>query len=237
MKNLIVKLADFEGPIELAWALIQKNEINISDISLKELIEQIQSALVDKNCHLDLAAESIGHAGNLLWIKSRSLLPKTHVENDEDPSVLQVALLEKLVEYCRFKDAAARLSLKEEKTKESFFRPFSISVDTKKSLGLDHVSLFELSSIFQTVIEKAIDIKGVIEEEEWTVGDKMKMLKKALTESGRIPLEDFFTIPYNKLEIIVFFLAILELMKLGELRIIKEPTTRKIELIPHEKRN
>ena len=239
MDTVILKLPGFEGPIELLFALVQKNEIAICDLNLSALIEQMTCVIDQTVSRLDLGAESMCHASNLLWIKSRALLPKEAFQllPEEDPSNLQLALLERLVEYCRFKDAASYLSLKEEKAKESFPRPFGGAEGVKKPLGIEHVSLAELAAIFQGVLEKAEEHGGTIEEEKWRVADKMEIILSRLANSDQVPLEEIFLPEYSKLEIIVFFLAILELMKLNEIRVMRITATQSMVITPYGKRN
>lgn len=224
MDTVTIKLPAFEGPIELLFALVQKNEVNVCSLDLKALVDQLATALGGSDDHLDLGAESIAHASNLLWIKSRSLLPKAEVEAMvvEDPSNLQMAMLQKLVEYCRFKDAASHLSLREEKAKESFLRPFTTIEGIKKPLGIEHVSLSELAIVFQGVLDRAKGTLGTIEEEEWRVSDKMQQVREALDLQGTVPFEVLFSTDCTKLELIVLFLAVLELMKLNEIRVQKK---------------
>ena len=224
MDTFQIKLPGFEGPIELLWALVQKSEVNVCDLNLNNLVEQIASALSCTSDHLDMGAESIAHASNLLWVKSRTLLPKAEVAAmaEDDPSSLQLAMLQKLVEYCRFKDAASHLSLREEKAKESFLRPFTSIEGIKKPLGIEHVSLSELAAVFQCVLEKAKGGVGVVEEEEWRVSDKMGQIRNALKNAGSIPFETLFSEECTRPELIVLFLAVLELMKLNEIRVQKK---------------
>lgn len=233
MDTVTIKLPEFEGPIELLWALVQKNEVNVCNLDLKNLVEQMVSALGCTEDHLDMGAESIAHASNLLWIKSRTLLPKAEVEAmiAEDPSNLQMAMLQKLVEYCRFKDAASHLSLREEKAKESFLRPYTAIEGIKKPLGIEHVSLSELAAVFQGVLDKAKGTLGTIEEEEWRVSDKMKQVRAALENQGSIPFDILFSAECSKLELIVLFLAVLELMKLNEIRVQKK--TNQMVVVPY----
>ncbi len=236
MDTVTIKSAEFEGPIELLWALVQKNEVNVCNLDLKDLVEQLAGALGGSEDHLDLGAESIAHASNLLWIKSRMLLPKTEAEEmiAEDPSNLQMAMLQKLVEYCRFKDAASHLSLREEKAKESFLRP-SFQLEVKKPLGIEHVSLSELAIVFQSVLDKAKGTLGTIEEEEWRVSDKMQAVRKTLKQEGSIDFEALFSEECTKLELIVIFLAVLELMKLNEIRVQKQ--INQMVVVPYGERN
>lgn len=228
MDSVSLRLPQFQGPLELLAVLVQKDEIDICSLSLKNLIDQIV-AVVD----LELAAESLGYAGHLLWIKSRALLPnreeESFLEGEYEPRIL----LEKLVEYCRFKEAAKGLSLMEARASESYFRPLLSGEGFKKPLGIEHVSLEELAKTFQVVLEKAKEHRGVIEEEEWRISDKMIFIRNALLDENTLPFESLFSVKCSKEELIVFFLAVLELMKLNEIRVVKKQ--EQMTIIPYEK--
>lgn len=233
MESVVLKLPEFEGPLELLFALVQKKELDICDLELNKLVGQI----VDNGWgSLDLGAESIGHAGSLLWIKSRALLPKSGDESEiiEGPESLSVALLEKLVEYCRFKDAASHLALREIKEQETFFRPTVVPEGLKKKLGIEHVSLVELAAIFQDVLAKSKTNFGTIREEEWRVSDKIQFLREMLKDEAAIPIEQLFSPDQTKLEVIVLFLAILELMKMSAIRVVKSLETKNIVIVAYE---
>lgn len=231
MESVTLKLPQFEGPLELLSALVQKDEIDICTLALKDLIDQI-AGIHD----LELGAESLGLAGSLLWIKSRALLPKNEgdacPENEmHEPFIL----LEKLVEYCRFKEAAGQLSLREERSSESFFRPYVSADGFKKPLGIEHVSLEELAKVFQIVLEKAKEHRGLIEEEEWRISDKMASLRNRIQTCENILFEELFSHECSREELIVLFLAVLELMKLGEIRVVRKAS--KLVIIPYAKRD
>lgn len=231
METVTLKLPQFEGPLELLSALVQKDEIDICSLVLKDLMDQIAGIL-----DLELGAESLGLAGSLLWIKSRALLPKNECENlPENESNEPFILLERLVEYCRFKEAAGLLSLREERAAESFFRPFVSTEGFKKPLGIEHVSLDELAKVFQVVLEKAKEHRGLIEEEEWRIADKIAFIRKEVQACENILFEELFMHESSREELIVLFLAILELMKLGEIRVVKKAS--KLMIIPYAKRD
>lgn len=229
METITLKLPQFEGPLELLSALVQKEEIDICSLLLKDLMDQIAGKL-----DLEVGAESLGLAGSLLWMKSRALLPKktceTSFENEANEPLM---LLEKLVEYCRFKEAAGLLSLKEEKAAESFFRPFLIGESLKKPFGIEHVSLEELAKVFQSLLERSKEYRGVIEEEEWRVSDKLALIRAKVETCKNIFFEELFSLECSKEELIVLFLAILELMKLGEVRVVRKDS----KLVVHAKRD
>jgi segregation and condensation protein A len=223
MRTIALKLSQFEGPLELLCALVKKEELALSDIEISLIVAQIRQKL-DMTLDLDLGAESISQIGNLLWMKSRSLLPEDASKNlveDEIPE-LEISFLEQLVDYCRFKTAAQKLALFEEKASLSYIRQQRLPDSIKKPLGIEHLSLSDFASIFQKVIHTLRADKELIAEEEWRISDKMDFIRNQFKNQKKIPFELLFSLHYPKPELIVFFLAVLELMKLGEIRITKK---------------
>lgn len=218
---LTLKLPQFEGPLDLLHALVQKEEIDIYSLELHLLVQQILQ--VASSSMLEQGAESMGYAGHLLWVKSKALLPKDEQTEcfAEEESDFRLPFFEQLVEYCKFKEAARHLSEREEKAQEAYMR-HALHPDLKKPLGIEHLSLNDLAALFQEVLVKAKDSRGVIEEEEWRVADKIGFLRTSLKDYKKIAFELIFSSDHSKLEMIVLFLAILEMIKLGEIGVMKE---------------
>lgn len=226
MEHLFLKLNNFQGPFDLLFQLIQKKELNIAELALAKITDQfLEMYEKQRKMSLDEGAEALGYSATLLYLKSRNLLPKEEqIEDDktleEDP---HFDIIHHLIDYCKFKEAAKLLSLKEEQAKNSFLRG-SKTLDEiyNKPLGLEHISLETLAASFQEAIAKASSRKGVIEEEDWKVSDKIKELRRVLILENKIPLTSLFHIEQSKGELIALFLALLELMKLGEIWVVKE---------------
>lgn len=208
----------FEGPLVLLLQLLQKNEIDIWDISIQRILlqyldrkQQLQS--------METGAEFIGSTALLLLMKSKRLLPK-HEISEEEAAFLDAnfEIIHQLLDYCRFKDAAKQLLEREQAQSAYHHRgQQSHAWEEKRASGIEHLSLQEIADIFQQVLNKATSKKGVIAEEEWRVFDKISMFRKLFTVQKRAPFEDFFSREQSKEELIVTFLACLELMKVGEL--------------------
>lgn len=233
MDTLTIKIPQFEGPLELLATLALKAEVEVSGIEIKHLMQQILSKLDFSRSNINISAESMSFATQLLWLKSRSLLPNDElpIEMGEDSSDFRVSYLEHLVEYCLYKEAARHLNTREDKAQESFTRMSSLGEPPKRPLGIEHVSLSEFAVLFQQVLQKAEEKKGTIHEEEYRVSDKLEWIRLELKETKQIPFHQLFSPDYPKLELIVFFLAILELMKLGEILVVKDTNTQVITII------
>lgn len=213
------RLSNFEGPLEFLLHLIQKEEMDIYEVPLNRLIEQFQKCEIHT---LDSGAEFLGNASFLLWLKSKTLLPKH--EQDPTPEELELdprfEIIHQLLEYCRFKQAAKEIALLEQK-QGSFYLRGGESAGPKKPLGIDHLSIDDLAQYFSQALAKSAPRTGVIEEEEWKVSDKLAWLAELLEKMEKVPFSFLFSEKIGRIEMIVTFLAILELMKMGRLKAIR----------------
>lgn len=226
MKKLdpeIFTLENFEGPLDFLLHLVQKNEIDIYDIRLQKITEQFIQRLGTASPGIDNGAEFIGLTASLMWLKSRMLLPKH--EQAIDPEELEqdprFEIIHQLIEYCRFKDASKELIAREQRQNAFYSRGLD-APDIKKNLGIEHLTLEDLAGLFQQVLAKASSQTREIHEEKWLVSDKIVWIRKRLKAEKEILFEVLFTPELSKEELIVIFLAVLELMKLGEARVVKD---------------
>jgi segregation and condensation protein A len=230
-----VKLEVFEGPLDLLLYLIKKDEVDIYDISLERITGQyLEFMEAFKALDLEVAGEFVVMAANLIYLKSRALLP-AHVQppdeeaEEEDP---RWDLIRQLVEYKKFKDAAAQLSQRELEQSNLFGRlPETGDVAPERPLG--DVSVFDLINAFNKVLKriatKSEDLREIFEE-NYTVSDKIDLIMK-MTSSG-VPLKfsELFAQAASRTEIVVTFLALLELIRVKQLRCVQEEPFAEIEL-------
>jgi segregation and condensation protein A len=230
-----VKLEVFEGPLDLLLYLIKKDEIDIYDISIARITEQyLEFMEAFKVLDLEVAGEFVVMAANLIYLKSRSLLP-VHVQppeeeaEEDDP---RWDLIRQLVEYKKFKDAAAQLSQREVEQSNLFSR-MPDSPDQLAERPLGEVSVFDLINAFNKVLKRigdqSEDLREIFEE-NFTVSDKIDLIMK-LTASG-VPLKftELFASAASRSEIVVTFLALLELVRLKQLRLAQDGAFGEIEL-------
>ncbi len=215
-----VQLEVFEGPLDLLLYLIKRDEIDIYDIPIDRITQQYMDTLdLMKLLDLDIAGEFVLMAATLMYIKSRLLLPVEEQppleEEEEDP---RLDLVRQLLEYKRFKEVAENLGQKELLQNQLFSR-----VATREGIGLEpnalDVSLFDLISAFSSVLKK-IEGEGLREvyQDVYTVADKMLMIRGLLQEKGKVTFQELFVGTASKGEVVATFLALLELMRLKELR-------------------
>jgi segregation and condensation protein A len=229
-------LANFEGSLDFLLCLIQKEEIEIYDVPIQELIQQFLVQLTQEEEGLEKGAEFIGTAAYLVWLKSKTLLPQNEQLQSEEELVEdpRFEIIHHLIDYCRFKQAAKELASRQEKQQACYFRGVDVP-EWKKPLGIDHVSLDELSHLFKEMMSRAAQAKPQIQEESWRVCDKIRFLRRGLQERSSFLLAELFSPQQSRPEIIVIFLAILELMKIGELAVGREQSSASLWIFAKEK--
>ncbi|NDI16686.1 MAG: chromosome segregation protein ScpA [Verrucomicrobia bacterium] len=218
---LRVELSAFTGPLDLLLHLIKEQEMDIYDIRLEKLTEQYLSRL-DKmrEENLSVAGEFLVMAATLVYLKSRSLLPvqdrlPEDVE-DEDP---KWELIRQLIEYRKFKEAAGQLGDREALHSRIFGRTPERVVAPAALQGPGQVSMFDLVWAFQKILRNVEDRAraGRFQDEEFTVGQKIEFLLDRMTPGGEVIFEDLFRTASSRGEVVVTFLALLELIRLQQL--------------------
>ncbi len=231
-----VKLEVFEGPLDLLLYLIKKDEVDIYDISLERITAQYLEFMdAFKVLDLELAGEFVVMAANLIYLKSRALLPASvqppeEEADEEDP---RWDLIRQLVEYKKFKDAAANLSIRELEQSNLFARMPDSAEAAQPERPLGDVSVFDLINAFNNILKriatKSEDLREIFEE-NFTVSDKIDFIMK-MTSSG-VPLKftELFASAASRAEIVITFLALLELVRLKQLKCVQPEVFGEIEL-------
>ncbi|MCX6934661.1 MAG: segregation/condensation protein A, partial [Verrucomicrobia bacterium] len=218
---LRVELSAFTGPLDLLLHLIKEQEMDIYDIRLEKLTEQYLARL-DKmrDENLAVAGEFLVMAATLLYLKSRSLLPvqdrPPEDMEDEDP---KWELIRQLIEYRKFKEAAGQLGDREALHSRIFGRtPERISAPTALQ-GPGQVSMFDLVWAFQKILRNVEDRAraGKYTDEEFTVSQQIEFLLDQLPPNAEVFFEDLFRTMSSRGEVVVTFLALLELIRLQQL--------------------
>jgi segregation and condensation protein A len=219
-----VQLEIFEGPLDLLLHLIKKNEVSITDIPIATITEQYLATLeLMQNLNLDVAGEFLVMAATLIHIKSRMLLPPSEeADEEEEGADPRAELVRRLIEYARFKDAAAQLEQREMLTRDVFARS-AAPVEEAAFPGFREVSVFELLSALRRVLERLPkDNVHEVTLDKITVREKMTLLLDTLRAQGQVLFEALFSEAKSRMEIIVTFLAMLELVKVRAVRIFQE---------------
>jgi len=230
-----VKLEVFEGPLDLLLYLIKQDEIDIYDISLERITSQYLEYLqAFKELNIELAGEFIVMAANLIYLKSRSLLPVDQQPPDEeaeedDP---RWELIRQLVEYKKFKEAAAALGQREA-LQSSVFARMAESTEPPAERPLGEVSIFDLINAFSNVLKriasKSEDLREIFAE-NFSVSDKIDLIMKMIGSGVPLKFTELFSGAASRSEIVVTFLALLELVRLKQVRCVQEGPFGDIEL-------
>jgi segregation and condensation protein A len=227
-KDYKVKLEIFEGPLDLLLYLIKKDEIDIYDVSIGRITKQYLDYInTFKMLNIEVASEFIVMAANLMYIKSRELLPQTQQPPDEDADEEDPRweLIRQLVEYKKFKDVASFLGTQEVKADEFFATtPELPDLSAPAPEVAGQVGIFDLIRAFQKVLkrfENTTDIREIVSD-RYSVADKIEHLLEAIPMGGRVRFDSLFNSAASRVEVIVTFLAMLELMKLNHLMVEQE---------------
>ncbi|MBI4483962.1 MAG: segregation/condensation protein A [Acidobacteria bacterium] len=220
-----VKLEVFEGPLDLLLYLIKREEINIYDIPIARITDQYLRYLeLMKDLNIDLAAEFLVLAATLIYIKSKMLLPaepKPTTEDglpEEDP---RKELVEQLLEHQRFKEAAQMLYERETVESATWSQPHSEVLDEEK--GLISVTVFDLIAAFRDVVKRFEERALLqVQADEVSLEEKIAELRALLLLHRSLKFSTFFERAPSRAHLVVTFLALLELARLRELRMIQE---------------
>lgn len=213
-----VKLEIFEGPLDLLLHLIKQNELDIYNIPIALIAEQYIKYLdLMKALNLDVAGEFLVMASTLTLIKSNMLLPSPEVEEEEKGEDPREELVERLLEYKRFKELALELKEKELAEREIFTKGGVADEDSVRK-GQDiwvDASIFDLLNALKGLLETlSEDETKEIFIDEITVSEKINFIMERLEGKDFLSFELLFSHFRNKIEVIVTFLALLELMRL-----------------------
>ncbi|MCI6590160.1 MAG: segregation/condensation protein A [Lentisphaeraceae bacterium] len=226
-----VSLEAFEGPLDLLLHLIRKEEVDIYDIPIGRIASQYLAYLEQmRSLDINVAGEFVVMAATLMVIKSRMLLPQEVPAEGEDAEAEELDprldLVRQLVEYKRFKEAAERFGVLEVWRGAMFGRGEAGAPGAEMAEGaarkLGDIGLEELMKAFRAVLERAKETVsfGHLKLHRWSVPDKMSGLLSRLSvaEGGRLRFGELFTEGAAKGEIIVTFVALLELLRLRHVR-------------------
>lgn len=222
MSEYKVKFEVFEGPLDLLLYLIKKEEVDIYEVNLTRLAEQfIEYIELMRELDLDVAGEFLVMAATLMYIKSRELLPvdqRAEAQDDDEGEDPRWELIRQLVAYKKFKDAAARLQELEARQEAIFPRAPAPPQIEAPPPPRPEVSIFDLLSAVNEVLKRfsaRTDLRDVFDD-RWTISDKISHILRVLAERGRAFFSELFAGAASRTEVVVTFLALLELIRLKQ---------------------
>lgn len=216
-----VRLPLFEGPLDLLLHLIQKNELDITAISLALVADQFIAHLQTiSSVRADIIADFLVVAAKLLLIKSRLLLPKPPAAEDDDEEDPAEQLAQRLREYKRYKQAAGHLRDLEAAGRHCYVRvapppPMETRIDWES------ISLDELIAALQRVLEKEEELQpagALVSPRKVTVREKIEWIQQLLRDSRQVPFQRVVGQAGGRIDIVVSLWAVLEMIKRGQLR-------------------
>jgi len=237
MAEYKVKFEVFEGPLDLLLYLIKKEEVDIYEVNLTKLATQfIEYIELMREFDLEIAGEFLVMASTLMYIKSRELLPvdqQVQVEGEDEGVDPRWELIRQLVEYKKFKDAAAQLQGLEERQEGIFPRvPGKLEFENALPAARPGVSIFDLLNAVTGILKRfsTRDDRRDIFEDKWTVSEKIETILRIIAERGRALFSELFEGVTSRSEIVVTFLALLELIRLRQLACTQTAEFGEIEL-------
>jgi len=230
-----VKLEVFEGPLDLLLYLIKRDEIDIYEISIGRITRQYLEYLqAFKELKIDVAGEFVVMAANLIYLKSRSLLPldQQPPEEDADEDDPRWDLIRQLIEYKKFKEAAVQLHDRALEQERIFIRDGGSAPISDTPLPLHEVGIFQLIHAFQEVI-KRVEAREDLREifgERFSVSEKIEKILESVANGASVRFSDLFGQIVSRVEIVVTFLALLELIRLNQVRALQQKMFDEIEI-------
>ncbi len=230
-----IKLEEFEGPLELLLHLIKKNEINVYDIPIALITEQYLHTLgLMQSLNLAIAGEFLVMAATLILIKSKLLLPVPDLDDEEDDP--RSDLVSRLLEYQQFKDAAEALEERETLWRNIYGRgPVPGPELEPEEIPIADLGLYDLLDALNRLLERRPDpIVMQMTTEVLTVKEKMQLILEQIDPVDSLLFEELFAEIYTRHAIVVTFLALLEVIRLGLIRVMQGESCGPLRLIKTE---
>ncbi|MCL4233220.1 MAG: segregation/condensation protein A [Deltaproteobacteria bacterium] len=236
MDEYRIHIESFEGPLDLLLHLVRKNEYEIFDIPMAQITRQYLDFLdLMKELNIDIAGEYLVMAATLAKIKSAMLLPRPEIEDGEQGPDPREELARQLLEYARYREAAAEIGDRPMLGRDVFARKFPSPdlEEARQTPGYLEVQMSELLDAFREVLKRVpLDQRiHYIAPDRWSIRERMTQLTELLAAKGSVIFEQLFDEKTTKSEMITTFLALLELMKLRLVRVFQESRLASIHIV------
>ncbi|MBK9215381.1 MAG: segregation/condensation protein A [Chloracidobacterium sp.] len=222
--ELQIKIGDFAGPLDLLLYVIRQEQANIFDIPIARITEKyLEYIRLMKRLDIAVAADFLVMAATLIEIKSKMLLPRDpKAEEDEEFEDPRQELVDRLLEYEKFKSAAGMLHERGEIEQATFTRG---TIETDGDIGEVDATVFDLLKIFQQIATRHADeVKMEIEREEISLADMIKTLKRRILDDGELSLLKFFDEMHTRRELVTAFIAVLEIVRAENVKLLQKST-------------
>jgi segregation and condensation protein A len=228
------KLPRFEGPLDLLLHLIKRDEIDIYDIPIAHITRQyLQFIEIMRMLDLDVAGEFLVMAATLMRIKAKMLLPLPRSDEEEEEGDPREELVQRLLEYRLYKEASGTLKSQEALRRSIFERGMVPTEDDAGPLPLAPATLFDLLEALNRVMSRRPEqAVYAVQTEVWDIEDKMSLIARTVAEDGRLNFSALMSQARARMEIVVTFMALLELVKLGTVRVVQDDNFADILILP-----
>ncbi len=236
-----VQLKNFEGPLDLLLFFIKRDELEIYDIPISYITEQFMEYInLLEELDLDVASEFILMASTLMSIKAKMMLPREEDEFEElDENDPRYELVQKLLEYKRYKEMAEKMADLDDEMKKKYTRGFLEEDEVEKQASgeaLTDVTLFDLISAFQNVLQeiKRNNVIHHVEKVQFTIEQQAEFVLDRLQKRGRSSFSELCSVLKSREALVVTFLAVLEMIKEQQINLFIEskPTDFYLDLKP-----
>ena len=237
--NYKIHLDNFEGPLDLLLYFIRKDELDIYDIPIAKITKDFIGIIEEwKRLNLLVAGEFIVMASTLMRIKAKMMIPRPELNEEGDIIDPRVELVQQLIDYKRYRNAAEVLNNMSEKRKEYIPRQFQQEItdlDGDYTFFLKDVTLYELAKVFKNVLEnRPVVSQFELNREPIRLDKQKELILKYFDGEGRLNFTILLRDLQTRLEIIVTFLAVLDLIKEGNCILKQSKIFGEIELIYHK---
>jgi segregation and condensation protein A len=222
--ELQLKIGQFAGPLDLLLYLIRQEQANVFDIPISTITDEyLKYIRLMKSLDISVAADFLVMAAQLIEIKSRMLLPRDPLaENEEELEDPRQELVDRLLEYERYKSAAQMLYEKSTIEQAVFHRG---AIESDENNAEISATVFDLITVFQKVLARQKDeIQMEIHREEISLADMIKTLKKRIYEHGELNLLTFFEEMHTRRELVTAFIAVLEIVRTESVKLVQRAT-------------
>src|SRR6267142_1563504 len=221
--QLKITMGDFEGPLDLLLYLIRQEQVNIYDIPIARITDEYLRYLnLMQELDLTVAGDFLVMAAQLIELKSRMLLPRDPLAEEEEVLDPRAELVNRLLEHEKFK-AAAEMLWSRATVERAVFKRAEIETDTNNPEV--SVGLFDLLRVFQEILARhKEEILLEIEREEVTMAEMIERLRNMVRSAGELNLMNFFERAQSRRELVVAFLSVLELVRLSEISLVQRET-------------
>jgi segregation and condensation protein A len=220
-----IDLDTYNGPLDLLLYLIRREEVDIYDIPITKITDQYMAYLNElQSIDIGLAGDFLVMASTLMYVKSQTLLPRSEVTDEEDMEDPRLELVKQLLEYKKYKEATSTMTRLSEERSQRFSRPEERLIDDGKEddveLNLDDVDVWKLAQFFSGFMKQTLgDVIQKIVYDDTPVHVYMDKVLNRLTRASAVSLKELLYESQGRSELIGFFLALLELVRLKKIKL------------------